>query len=233
MVLTPGRKPMEEIMKYCDKRAIEDALIGWIAVLGFSVVDVCDQTPLAPFTANLLRVYKKLGTLNFVVRTWDESSNSYMICTPTSVATRHPLTFIMFRSLLRELALDIEDFVRKEVEAWGPGWTEATLLAVFNDDYKPHRINELRCRRCDTSAKWVVGQKDWLWDQRLARIKAGQDVNGPFSQEELRVQEEWKLYVDTYTNDHLSCYRQDRGCLRIEKASAKWLMGGVYASDHE
>lgn len=233
MIQAPGRKPMEEIMKYCDKQTVEHVLIEWISMLGFSTIDSLERTPLAAFTADLSRVYKKLGTLNFVEKTWDKSSNSYIMSTPTSAAMKHSLAFIIFRSVLRELAFDIEDFVGKEVEVCGHGWTAATLLAVFNDEYQPHRIDELRCRRCHSTGEWVLYKRDWLWDQRLARIKAGQDVNGPFSQEELRAQEEWKLYVDTYMNDHVTDYLQDWGCSQIEKASAKWLMGREYVSHND
>lgn len=216
MATTPGRKPVEEIMKYCDEEAVQTALLEWISAL--ERLEFIDR---AIHTADLLKVCKRLETLNFIGKRWEWSSKSYVKATPTSTAMEYSLTFVTFRSLLRELALDTEDFVRKEVEVWGHGWTEATLLAVFNDDYKPHRINHLSCYRCDRFGDWIPYERDWLWDQRLTRAKAGQDLDGPFSNEELRVQEEWKLYVDTYVNDHLCGYCQDGGSLPRKRVD--WL----------
>lgn len=59
-------------------------------------------------------------------------------------------------------------------------------------------------------AQSTTQHREPLREQRLARIKAGKDPDGPFSEAELAVQRDWEMCIHNYVNNHICMECQDK-----------------------
>ncbi|MCJ1379047.1 hypothetical protein MMC17_002146 [Xylographa soralifera] len=194
----PGQRPVPEILGHCDIPAIRQTVFEQIALL--------DSFGYKLETKDFKRMYQRLGHFHYVSNTWDWASRSWQGGTPTTIAMRRPQRFTVFRSLLVDLGIDLQDFIRDEVALIGDGWSQDTLAALFADDYRGPALELIPCVQCQLTGDWVPPTNEPLWEQRVKRIKAGQDPRGLFSKAEACVQEEWEAYVAGYARRNV-CMR--------------------------
>lgn len=83
--------------------------------------------------------------------------------TPTSIAMRYSFSFFLFRKLLRDLNIDFTNFVEDELKQWPlvqAGWTQKTLLCLFEIDYTPLEMPIMKCRICHCDGVGI--ETSWL-----------------------------------------------------------------------
>ncbi len=216
MLKTPNQRPVVEVLRHCSVPVIQSAMIHWIWLLDFPDRDHVRRTALTDFKL----MYEKVGTLHFKAKRFNPNPEDKGT-SPLAMAMQKSQSFSRFRSILAELAIDIETFVREEAEFFENGWTESALLALFMDNYQPTRYEDLSCTCCERKQLWItLGHKEWLWDRRMERIKAGSDPAGPFSADEIRVQEEWDAYVYRFVEQRVCSQCQKRGrSIKIQEDS--------------
>ena len=157
---------------------------------------------------DLRAMLERIGTLNYseidfrcAVLRDDEVS------TPMREATRHSRGFRNFVRLLRDLQIDLGAFAVAEAPLLDDGWTAEAVHVLLEDDYEcpDTRAEEIECKYCDRCATHLHSFHEPLWKQRKERIKAGLHPDGPFSEEELKTQAEWRKYVQIFYEEHM-CY---------------------------
>lgn len=208
MLKTPNRKPFVEVLKHCSTAVIQAAMIHWVWLLDFPDRDDVQRTELTEFE----RMYEKVGHLHFKAKCL-HSDIEDKDTSPLAMAMQKSQSFSRFRTILKKLDIDIETFVHEEAEYLEDGWTEESLLALFMDDYQPILHRGLSCVWCRREQLWVtLGHPESLWEQRMERIKAGKDPAGPFSEDEIRVQQEWDAYISRFVDQGVcaQCQRQGR-----------------------
>ncbi len=78
--------------------------------------------------------------------------NSYANDTPTAFVMRYSHSFFLFRKLLRDLNIDMKKFVEDELKQWPltkAGWTQETLLSLFELGYTPLKMPAINCQTCN------------------------------------------------------------------------------------
>ncbi|MCJ1389205.1 hypothetical protein MMC18_002060 [Xylographa bjoerkii] len=198
----PGQWPVTEILGHCDVPAIRQTVLSQVALLDIFGY----KLEMKDFKC----MYGRLEHLHFIGNTWDWASRSWQDGTPTTIAMRRSRRFIFFRSVLADLGIDLQEFVRDQVDLVSDGWSQDTLATLFADDYCGPALEHIPCVQCKLTGEWIPPKNEPLWEQRIERIKAGQDPRGPFSETELRVQREWKVYVDGYPNHNICTRCQNR-----------------------
>ena len=213
MLMTPNQKPFVEVLKYCSIPVVRSVMIHWIWLLSFPHRDYVK-------TIDFKRMYAKVRSLHFKAQR-SYNTDEVEDVSPLGVAMEKSLSFSKFRAILKELDIDIEAFVTKEAEALDDGWTPETLMVLFRDNYQPIRHRDLSCDWCERNRLWTtLRHKEWLWDRRKERIKVGKDPEGPFSEDEVRVQEEWDAYVHRFVEERVCAQCQERGrSIRIRDIS--------------
>ena len=209
MLSTPNQQPVAEVLKHCSDPVIHSAMIHWVWLLDhpdrghpFRMDDLTD----------FKRMFEKVGTLHFRAKRFnpaDEDDDT----SPLEMAMRKSQSFNRLRTVLGELDVPLESYIREEAALLeDAGWTYATLIGLFNDDYHPPRYENLDCNFCDLTELWgTYWHEESLWKQRLDRIKAGKDPEGPFSEDEVRVQEEWATYIHNFVELRICPFCQARG----------------------
>ncbi|MCJ1381633.1 hypothetical protein MMC17_004744 [Xylographa soralifera] len=195
-----------EVLQYCDPVMVQFAVCMWIKIMSHRLRV---HRSIKASSTNLRQILRKIPDLHFVYE-HDFLMNPIALgpLTPTSLALRRSYTFAFFRSLLKEASIDIEEFVRIESDIIGSGWQENTLRATFLDDYPMVELGDRElayCKHCECHMD-VMGWHETLWEQRLERRKEMKDPNGPFSEKELRQQNEWRRYVHEFVENHI-CYK--------------------------
>lgn len=188
-------------------------MIDWVWLLDFP-----DRTEVPRIeSSDFKRMYEKVRSLHFKARGFYQNIKD-KDTSPLATAMEKSQSFSRFRTMLKELEIDTRTFVHEEAEYLEDGWTEETLLALFMDDYQPIRHEDLSCDWCKRNELWVtLGHSEWLWEQRKERIKASKNPAGPFSEAEIRVQQEWNAYVYTFVDQHICAQCQQRGrSIRIQ-----------------
>ena len=103
--------------------------------------------------------------------------------TPTSMAIRNSRRFSIWRKSLTGLNYDIRKLIQLELNQCGEmrplnaaGWTEDTLLNLFNLEFEPVVLEEeiIRCDRCNTSYGYL---KEPWWERALNSIRNGQTTD--------------------------------------------------------
>lgn len=174
------------------------------------------QTTMLQTTLNticiLQFIQEKIGDFHFRLRYGMIPGVSAGYSTPASWALGRSRSFSFFVGLLRSLSVCFETFVKKEVEIIGDSWTEETLMAVFLDDSSPGRAIESRrafCKYCMKNKPITIDQET-PWEIKIRRIKAGEDPNGPFSEDEIKELESWNEYVHEFTVNEICGLCQER-----------------------
>ncbi len=71
--------------------------------------------------------------------------------TPTSLMMRYSTTFSLLRSILRDLNVDLDNFIQEELQR-GPlvkaGWKQHTLQVLFKFEFVPFIMPVILCRIC-------------------------------------------------------------------------------------
>ena len=103
-----------------------------------------------------------------------------VLMTPTSVAIRQSYRFFQWRKVLIELGLDLEVFVKKELQQ-APlviaGWAEDTLLALFAYEFQPcDPPGENMCAQCNKHI-WNGGRREIWWEEMLEKIRGHKKLN--------------------------------------------------------
>ena len=100
--------------------------------------------------------------------------------TPTSLAMYEPAMFLAWRNILLDHALDLEEFVKHEMEQSVPreeGWTEQTLTALFKYDFDPYKSPSesgfLVCERCGKYEGFARTKVDLAWRRLLRDFRCG------------------------------------------------------------
>ena len=116
--------------------------------------------------------------------------------TATSLSMRQSLFFYRWRQLLRELDVDLKNFIREELEQHPlrqQGWTQDSLTALFNFEFSPVELPNQYCNDCGREVYCVYKlEEDW-WNVILQRLKGGRD---PYTGN--RPREEFHTTADTY-----------------------------------
>lgn len=92
--------------------------------------------------------------------------------TPTSLMMRYSRAFFTFREMLRDLDIDLSNFVQEElqqkplVEA---GWTQRTLQCLFELDFAPLIMPVIVCQICHDPEQKAA---EMSWSHTLERIKS-------------------------------------------------------------
>lgn len=108
--------------------------------------------------------------------------------TATSLSMRRSLLFYRWRQLLRELNVDFDDFILKELQQ-NPlpqrGWTQDSLTTLFNLEFVPVELPNQYCNDCRREVYCVYRiEEDW-WNVVLQRVKSGRD---PYTGKKLRME---------------------------------------------
>ena len=171
----------------------------------------CGQLPgSTPFYQSF--IYESLSSLRKIPDLHFVDEHDFMTYPPVpgpltlrSIALRRSCSFAFFRAVLKEALIDIDDFVRIESAIIGSGWQESTLRATFLDDYPTFELGDRRCAYCKY-CKYESGttrRHETPWEQRVERGKEMKDPNGPFSDKELRQQDEWQRYVHVFVGEQI------------------------------
>jgi len=92
--------------------------------------------------------------------------------TPTSLMMRYSTHFCLLRSILRDLNVDLDNFIKEELQR-GPlvkaGWKQHTLQVLFKFEFVPFIMPVILCRIC-SDPKQVATEFSWL--HTLERIKS-------------------------------------------------------------
>ncbi len=216
MTKTPNQKPFMEVLKHCSTAVIQAAMIHWVWLLDFPDRAHVRRTELIDFEL----MYEKLGNLHFKAKAFNSDIEDKET-SPLAMAMQKSQSFSRFRTILKKLEIDIKTFVHEESEYLEDGWTEESLLALFMDDYQPILHGDLSCVWCERKHLWVtLGHPECLWEQRMERIKAGKDPAGPFSEDEIRVQQEWDAYISRFVDQGICAQCQKRGrSIKIQEDS--------------
>lgn len=208
---------VRRILTRCDILAVQYALCFWIRGIDeYVIITHPVQTTMLQTTLNticiLQFIQEKIGDFHFRLRYGMIPRVSAGYSTPASWALGRSRSFSFFVGLLRSLSVCFETFVKKEVEIIGDSWTEETLMAVFLDDSSPGRAIESRrafCKYCMKNKPITIDQET-PWEIKIRRIKAGEDPNGPFSEDEIKELESWNEYVHEFTVNEICGLCQER-----------------------
>lgn len=108
--------------------------------------------------------------------------------TPLSTVLEYSRDFVRFRELLRDLAIDIPQFVEDELRQkplTDAGWTQESLQELFDLDFEPVNV-ELRCYYCNSG---YSSRMENSWLNLLKRLRAKQK-DGTSIEEILRIRDE-------------------------------------------
>ena len=125
-------------------------------------------------------MYERLGHLHFVTSTWDWASRWWHNGTPTTIAMRRSQRFIVFRSVLADLGVDLQEFIRNEVDLVGDGWTQTTMAALFADNYRDPALGDIPCVQCKLMGSWIPPKTEPLWEQRVDESKLAETLEDHF-----------------------------------------------------
>jgi hypothetical protein len=91
--------------------------------------------------------------------------------TPLMLTMRYSRSFFIFRNLLRDLSIDIPNFIREELQKWPlveAGWNPQTLQRLFDINFTPFKTLDIMCRYCDDRHEVAP---EFSWYKFLDRIK--------------------------------------------------------------
>ena len=166
------------IMSHCDVESIRYNLLCLLRTLEETRF-IPSSSPPSDTTGDILLLLEASHGLHFVGPHWKE--------TPISLALRYPRSFAALRTALKAASYDFVDVVRQEIDLRSNGWTEKTLLAVFEDrfDLKAGCIGGRHCRQCETWLMNPCEDQSVEWNIKLRRHREGLDQDAPLSEAEI------------------------------------------------
>lgn len=179
------------IMKHCDVESIRYNLLFLLRTLETARF-IPSSSPPSDTTGDILLLLEASGGLHFLGPRWIE--------TPISLALTYPRSFAALRTALKTASYDFVDVVRQEIDFRSNGWTEKTLLAVFEDsfDLKAGCLGGRNCGQCDT---WLINpceDQSVEWNVKLRRYREGLDQDAPLSEAEIQARILHKDAEETY-----------------------------------
>jgi len=179
------------IMKHCDVDSIRYNLLKLLRALEETHV-IHSSTQPSDTTGDILLLLEASGGLHFLGPHYKE--------TPISLALRYPRSFAALRTALQAASHTFVDVVRQEIEFRSNGWTEETLLAVFEGtfDLETSCFGGRHCGQCDS---WIIDPREDQtveWLIKILRHKEGLDQDAPLSEAEIQARILHKDAEETY-----------------------------------
>lgn len=101
-------------------------------------------------------------------------SDASRLDTMTTIAMQRSSAFEKWRRILRNMGYDMRDFVRREIGA-GPaavlGWTEESLLGLFECAFPALEVGKERCVQCGRVVYHTFDKEEVWWEGLLSDIK--------------------------------------------------------------
>jgi len=200
MDLNPGHSSIVEIMSHCDLQTVRAALMQWIH-------DLWRRRPLrSGMQRDLGLLAEKAEGISFL-HSVHYSSRQY---SPLFVAMQTSQSFTKIRELLQNSShFEIVQMVREDIRLCSNGWTEDTLMAVFNEEVELCTgPREFACKTCGRWLDNLYSLVEYPWGMRLRRLKLGIPQDLPLDKTEIRGEKLWDEVVASY---------QAKICLRCQK----------------
>lgn len=187
-----------EIIAHCETDTIRSGLLSWVFYLRQTF---CWQKYMVEFFQLL---HGRLqGELCFRGMFHREEQS------PLQLALRTSLSASRFRSTLLLLNIDLEVYIRKEIEIGDSDWSEKSLLSLFMSPKKFVPLYMFTCRDCKKEERSYPKiplpniPLEVPWGQRLKRLINGTAVEASLTEEELQEREEWNELLKSF---HYRCH---------------------------
>jgi hypothetical protein len=166
MDLSPGHSSIIEIISHCDLEMVREAFMHWIH-------DLRRDRPLKPgMQRDMELLAEKAGRICF----FRSVPYSRRLHTPLSVAMQTSRSFSKIRELLQNSPFQIGQVVQEELELCNTGWTEDTLMALFNEEVGPCTgPGQFICKFCGF---W---QRQFVFSPRVSRGKEPSQIETWYS----------------------------------------------------
>jgi hypothetical protein len=124
----------------------------------------------------------------------------------------YSISFWRFRDLLKQSNFDTRGLVRKEIKIHPTGWTEESLLSLFDESDPIVPVYMVGCIYCQKRFRSFpnVFSEEVPWERKLQRLKDGIDMNEPLTEEEQQRQDEWDRQLQTIEYVCTDCVRIHR-----------------------
>jgi hypothetical protein len=189
MDLSPGHSSIVEIISHCDLGMVREAFMDWIHYL----------QPDWPFKPGMRRdmelLLEKAGGICFL-RSVPYSRQLY---SPLSVAMQTSQSSTKIRELLQNSPFQIEQLVREEIQLCSNGWTEETLMALFDEGVERCTgPGQFTCKTCGFWQASLYSHREYPWERSLRRLKRSIHQDLPPDETKIRREKIWGEVVANF-----------------------------------